>query len=208
MCSSDLTLTGTLNRREFQPGDTLRLDATLRMASGVLAGVGAMRAVATLTLERLTQTDGFATWGDSQFASALSTPTGFPIERWTLFRRDGLAATITQTISRPAPDRAEMMLNLALPLPSDLPPGLYRPYVVVRIEDDQGRFLSLPPETPPRGRRELTATTETAWLPLVQVGNPAPPRLPWLLLADTVSNGSRAFAPSKIAPALVSPPAA
>ncbi|HEY3128583.1 MAG TPA: hypothetical protein VGL91_03935 [Acidobacteriota bacterium] len=184
-------ISGTMERQSFQPGETLRVDATLKIVSSALDQAARIGLVATLSLERLSQLDGTGTWGDSQFASTLLTPTGLPIERWNLVREDGFAATTRQMLSRPAPDRAEASLQLALSLPADLPSGYYRPFIVVRFEDQNGRIGGVPPDPTFRSLMVLVDKGQVASLPLIRVGNPEPPRLPWLLLADTTSNGSR-----------------
>jgi uncharacterized protein (TIGR03437 family) len=181
------TMTGTIERPSYLAGDTLRIDAVLRLAS---AGAG-LRVVATLTLERLTYPDGTATWGDSQFASTLLTPTGFPIERWAIADERGWGATIRQPLVQPAPNRAEGTLSFVLALPADLPSGLFRPVIVLRFEDESGRWLEFPPEAPAPGFVTGVEKSDTAFLPVIRVGTPAPPRMPWVLLADTPSNGSR-----------------
>jgi uncharacterized protein (TIGR03437 family) len=187
------TLTGTIDRQSFQPGETLRVQSTLRIVSGVLQQAGVIRVVATLTLERLTQADGSSMWQESQYtyASIFLTPTGLPIERQLFSRNESFEVSIRQVLSRPAADRAEATLQFDLPLPLDLPAGYYRPYLNIGFEDENGRPDSFPKETTPSRLVTLVDYGHIAYLPLIRIGSPAPPRLFWMLLADTPSNGSR-----------------
>ena len=77
---------------------------------------------------------------------------------------------------------------MTLTLPSDLPAGYYRPFLTFYFPD-------MPREDPPD--RSVTfsengaSSPHEAHLPIIRVGNPAPPRLNWAFLVDTLSNGSR-----------------
>ena len=188
------TLTGTIDRQDLRPGDTLRAQARLSIASPALQQAGVIRVVATLTLKRLTQADGAGNWGnfDYSHASVFLTPTGLPIEH-TFSRDTGFAARTTQVLSRPAPDRAEANLAFDLLLPPSLLAGYYQPYLNIFFVDEQGKPGGVPPETPPsRLVTELKFDlSRNAYLPLIRVDNPEPPRLYWMLLADTASQGSR-----------------
>ena len=73
-----------------------------------------------------------------------------------------------------------------LSLPPDLPVGYYRPFLDFFFPD-------MPVENPP-SRDQLGTRQQTGnllVLPIIKVGQPAPPRLEWALLLDTPSNGSR-----------------
>ena len=86
--------------------------------------------------------------------------------------------------------QVEAEVDLTLTLPSDLPAGYYRPFLHFGFPD-------MPTEDPPS--RSITLRLQQAQrsfplvarLPIIRVGHPAPPRLDWPLLLDTLSNGSR-----------------
>ena len=76
---------------------------------------------------------------------------------------------------------------MTLSLPSDLPAGYYRPFLGFYSPD-------MPGENPPDRSvtfSDVVSSPHEAHLPIIRVGNPAPPRLNWPLLLDTLSNGSR-----------------
>ena len=85
-----------------------------------------------------------------------------------------------------AANQAEASVDLTLPLPPDLPSGYYRPFLNIQIPD-------VPQENPPSRPflKVLEEDIAALVLPIIKVGNPTPPHLDWVLLLDTLSNGSR-----------------
>ena len=89
-----------------------------------------------------------------------------------------------------AATQVEAEVNQTLTLPLDLPAGYYRPFLNFWFPD-------MPAENPPS--RSVTRKIHDsgrgslfeAHLSIIRVGNPTPPRLDWVLLLDTLSNGSR-----------------
>ena len=75
------TFQGTINSQVLQPGETLRAVGMLRIVSAVLQEACAMQVRTRLSIERLSGPDGLGTLAQNNFASALLTPTGLPIER-------------------------------------------------------------------------------------------------------------------------------
>lgn len=178
------TVEGTINRQDFQAGDTLRVQGTLRIVSPALAGAGPMRGGVGLALERLSGPDGAGAFRTNSFASVFLTPTGLPIERRGQ-PSPGFEPTVNLDFTRPSAGRAEAVFELSLTLPADLPAGYYRPYLGTSFEgvpaDASGVLLQV-------GARHEHFN---AYLPVIRLGAPALPRLPWVLLMDTLANGSR-----------------
>ena len=184
------TFQGSINTQTLAPGDPLRVRGTVRVDSPVLQGVNALQVHTGLRLERLSDTDGSEILRRGTFASTFTTPTGLPIERSPLHWDAGLGVYRQIPVVKRAATRAEAEVTLTLTLPLDLPAGYYRPFLQVWSPQ-------MPAEHPPSrsvirllhfaGRGSLGEVH----LPIIRVGNPAPPRLYWSLLLDTLSNGSR-----------------
>ena len=184
------TFRGFINTHTLAPGDPLRVRGTVRVDSPSLQGVDALQVNAVFWLvERLSDTDGSSILPSSSFASTFLTPTGLPIERSPVGSA-GLSQGRELPLVKTVATQAEAEIDLTLPLPSDLPAGYYHPFL-------QFGFRDVPMEHPPsRSVLKLLhfaarGSSDAARLPIVRVGNPAPPRLYWPLFLDTLSNGSR-----------------
>ena len=184
------TFHGSINAQTLSPGDSLQSRGTIRVDSPALQGVSGLRAGVTLRLERLSDTDGSSVLRSNTFASTFLTPTGLPIERGPLWHDAGLHHSRDLPLVKTAATQAEAEVDLTLSLPPDLPTGYYRPFLSFWFPD-------MPAEEPPS--RSITQMVQQAArsfvsdarLPIIRVGSPAPPRLSWSLLLDTLSNGSR-----------------
>ena len=184
------TFHGSINAQTLSPDDPLRVHGTVRVDSATLQGVSGLQVGTVLRLERLSGTDGSDILRRNTFASTFLTPTGLPIERSPLYRDEGLDVPRQIPLVKTAATQAEAEVDLTLPLPSDLPAGYYRPFLDFYFPD-------MPAEHPPsRSVIRLIhfagrGSFNEALLPIIRVGNPAPPHLDWVLLLDTFSNGSR-----------------
>ena len=184
------TFQGSLNAQTLAPGDPLRVRGTVQVDSSVLQGVGALQVDTTLRLERLSDTDGSGILRRNTFASTFVTPTGLPIERNPLNWDEGLDVYRQVPLVKTAATRAAAEVDLTLSLPPDFPAGYYRPFLELSFPD-------MPLENPPSRsvmrfvNSAARGSENEARLPIIQVGNPAPPHLYWPLLLDTLSNGSR-----------------
>ena len=182
---------GSINTQTSAPGDPLRVHGTVRMDSPALQGIDNLQVETNLLLERLSDTDGSSILPRSTFASTFLTPTGLPIERqpgweWNLGQYQQVPLVKTSST------QAEAEVDLTLTLPLDLPAGYYRPFLhftflEVPLEDSPGRSVLPIGDVQGAGR----SSPHESRLPIIRVGNPAPPRLYWPLLLDTLSNGSR-----------------
>ena len=178
------TFHGSINTHALAPGDPLRVRGTVRVDSPVLQGISALQVETSLGLE---PADGPSLLhGNSGAATTFLTPTGLPLERWGQPWATGFRQNRSTPSVKAASTQAEARVDLTLTLPSDLPAGYYRPFL-------QFGFPDMPAEAPP-SRPFLALPAQDAGavvLPTIKVGNPAPPHLDWMLLLDTLSNGSR-----------------
>ena len=179
------TFHGSLNTQTLAPGDSLRVHGTIRVNSSAVQAFDDLQVDTSLRLERLSDADGAGLLRQNSFASTFLTPTGLPIERQPRWSDEGFPGGILPFV-KTAPTQAEAEVDLTLSLPSDLPAGYYRPLL--------GFYPDMPMENPPDRSvtfSDVVSSPDEARLPIIRVGNPAPPRLNWPLLLDTLSNGSR-----------------
>ena len=182
------TFQGSLTGRTFAPGDSLRVRGTVRAASPVLQGVDGLQVNAALRLERLSDSDGSSLLRRSIFASTFVTSTGLPIEREPQYWDERLSQYREMPLVKTATDQVEAKLDLTLTLPPDLSVGYYRPFLTfffpdMPMEHSPSRPVTLPDFS--------ISPPDAARLPIIRVRSPAPPHLDWVLLLDTLSNGSR-----------------
>ena len=178
------TFRGSLNTQTLSPGDPLRVHGTVRVDSPVLQGTDTLQVNTSLGLERA---DGQTLLhGSSGAATTFLTPTGLPIERTGQQWATGFEQYQDLPMVKTTATRAEAEIDLTLTLPPDLPAGYYRPFL-------NFYFLGIPSEDPPSQRlvRVVGQDAVLLVLPIITVGHPASPRLDWVLLLDTLSNGSR-----------------
>ena len=182
------TFHGSLTTHTFAPGDPLRVRGTVRVDSPALEGVNALQVSIVLRLQRLSDTDGSSLLRRNIFASTFLTPTGLPVEREPRYSDAGLDVYRNVPLVKMTATQAEVEVDLTLSLPADFPAGYYRPFLNLYFPD-------MPRENPP-SRSVIfpdfsTSHQHEARLPIIRVGSPAPPHLDWVLLLDTLSNGSR-----------------
>jgi hypothetical protein len=146
-----------------------------------------------LTLVGLTRPDGRGTLDQSTYCSAVMTPTGLPIERASFAQAGDLAKQTV--ILQSAGDRLQAAFRLTAPsIPLDVADGYYRPMVIFvtrGIALSQGRRVGVAERIDSANRRRLLNDRPYGLLPVVRIGNAAPPRLYWTLLIDTMSQGAR-----------------
>ncbi|MCH6545826.1 MAG: hypothetical protein IH796_07470, partial [Deltaproteobacteria bacterium] len=176
-------LTGTIDRQEVDPGESIRIRGKLEIRSPLLQDIESMEVYPSFRLERLSGPQGYGSLAQNIFASIFLTPTGLPIERVPI--GNDFAATIVQ-MNKVAEDRVEASLDLAMPVPADLPAGYYVLLGTMGFPDPVlGEFPN-----------DIMIHVDKVglrfpYLPVIRVGDPAPPRLFWTLLTDTLSNGTR-----------------
>ena len=180
------TFHGSLNTQTLAPGNPLRIRGTLRVDSPVLQGADTLQVNTELRLRLLSDPEGKSLLQAKSPASILLTPTGLPIERELMPWVTDLTYYRELPLVKTASTQAEAEVDLTLPLPPDLPAGYYSPILGVFFPD-------MPLESRP-SRQVFPTPSQDPFivnLPIVKIGNPAPPRLNWMLLLDTLSNGSR-----------------
>ena len=182
------TFQGSLTAHTFALDDPLRVRGTVRVDSPALQRVNGLQVGTILQLERLSDTAGPGILRSSTFASTFLTSTGLPIEREPRYWDEGLSQYQELPLIKTTPTQAEAAVDLTLALPADLPAGYYRPFLNFSAPD-------IPAENPP-SRLVIfpdfsMSSANAARLPIIRVGSPAAPRLDWVLLLDTLSNGSR-----------------
>ena len=122
----------------------------------------------------------------NQFYSTFLTPTGFPVERYASWY-NRWAAYFEMTNRRMVDEHTiEADFEITLYLADDLPAGWYRPTLELNFDD-------IPGGTDERVAGVFTSNRprNLVFGPMLKVGDPATPRLPWMLLADTFSNATR-----------------
>lgn len=183
---------GTLNDTQFSPGSTINTTVNLRMlvTPGLVYNFNDLQIIVMLQLERLFDTEGYQHGTRRRtLASTLLAPTGLPI-----FGGSADVSNLAQiTINSDAISRTGNLLETSFvlnpTLPANLPPGIYRPMILFSF----GVIAFAPPVI--TIQRDSLSTSQnqgaTPYLPVFRVGNPASPRLTWMLLANTLHNGSR-----------------
>ena len=186
------TFQGTISGNQFHPGSTVRIQGTLKVVSSALQGAGPMRVLNGVSLELLSTAGGLGRFARNSYASIFLTPTDLPIERGPAGPFFDVSVDQFKLIDliKVAPDRAEAVVDLSLTIPADFAAGFYQPLI-------NFNFQGVPAESSPSrpvfmlidlAQRRLPTTLRA---PIIQVGNPAAPRLFWTLLSDTLSNGTR-----------------
>jgi uncharacterized protein (TIGR03437 family) len=182
------TFAGTINTQALQPGDTLTIRGALRMVSQLFRTANNMSVRARATLGRLSGPDGAASQPRNLWASTFLTPTNLPIEHFADRYPGAWGVNPRFPITVTDGTRAEASVELSFRVPADLPAGFFRPLVAFDFEN-------VPFETSPTVVVVNTGTRDPfgveALLPIIRVGEPAVPRLPWMLLVDNPSNGTR-----------------
>lgn len=172
---------GVQNGAQYQPGDMIEFTIHFTAPPGV--EVSERMQPPRLSLLRLSDAGGRSV--QASFVPALMTPTGLPIfsrsgyeganlpsfqGRVQSVQRDGARAVLTAVYSRRIAD--------------DWPVGHYAGKLQWNLPG--GR------REPPRGLEEFAHGSSAQHLtPVFRIGNAAPPRIPWVLLGNTLANGTR-----------------
>lgn len=167
-------------------GQQARLQARLRVTSAALNGAVPVgwSPPYNVALQHVFGADGRTGQPEIWFNARLFTPTGLPIEREGWGDARGVMGGNLSRWSVVSAHTLEATLDLTLVVPADLEDGTYA--VTFWFERDS---LPLAPNTP----------YTIIWyhfdpiskLPLLRVGSPASPRIPWVLLADYLVDGFR-----------------
>jgi hypothetical protein len=198
--------TGALNDAQFSPGEPFT--ATLDIAiTGPQVDTrfdrGDYRLAAFLNFERFFDATGQHHARVQRGTSTSFTPTGLPIDamssnRWQEYTPLTLGQETTIQAAHRTGNVLHLRLDLAGTLPVTLPHGLYRPALALLLGPEE--WLAPLPGNPllcsgdpldSRAELGLDENGLPAYLPIIRVGAPAAPRLPWALLVNAFSNGTR-----------------
>jgi hypothetical protein len=170
----------------IQPGETMTITGRVRVTSegmNCTAPPTYTLAIGDIVLRYLFDADGRPMPWDAQFNSYLFTPTGLPIEHETG------GETYEVSTWNPLASLAcidthvlEGHVTIAFAIPLDMPVGTYHP---------EGFFMGdVPTESGvPAAIVWFRNSDMMRGLPSFRIGDPAPPRIPWTLLADYPVNG-------------------
>lgn len=207
----------TLNSARWLPGDSISLNAKLRITDAHLAAANAKAKVdgmvMLITAERTFDSDGWLRFAAAEKMSTLVTPTGLAIEggvQGPVSKRIGyqFRTPVEEFISVPiasaqkTENGEEFAFSALTKLPDDLPPGIYR----LRLDfgaSANKRFYSLNGDT--FGRRPFSqgkdCESEMYSPPILANGRHVSgkfvdasgikPRIPWVILGNYNSNGYR-----------------
>jgi len=203
---------GLINTLVFTHGDALSVTLNVTITSPAIDeefDTYELWLSADLNMEPFFDAQGWPRQRVNRGGSFLLAPTGIPIENNALWRWSGYTPlTILGSVQLTATHRVSQTLRATLHLsgtiPADLPIAHYRPALFLRLERrdvpwdphsarvEMNPLLMIPDEeAPPRVEGTFMTNYGAYYLPLVRVGDPAPPRLIWHLLTNTFSNGVR-----------------
>ncbi len=185
-----LWVSGTINSRQWNPGESISLNGKAVLYSKNLVtkpDLSAVTVTGKIYLERLFDGQGKQVQNRREFMSHIMTPTGLPLESsgdFSFVLRP-LGSWEADSLEWVDEGRVEGNWHLDLPVPEDVPAGIYRVYFDLRGEGvpNENRHFGVFPA--------LARTGEKPGSLVVQVGSPQPPRLTWALGSNEFSNGSR-----------------
>ncbi|MEK6374265.1 MAG: hypothetical protein AABO58_16380 [Acidobacteriota bacterium] len=179
-----LILTGTINGAAFAASDEIRVRGKIEVHGTSLTILTVNLGV---SLEPIADDLGSRGPANAFFSSALTTPTGFPIERGerTSFGTGGTSANVTLTRGADGVLSGTVDLALFRP-PATVRPAWFRPRLQFfsQLAQDPKGADALFVDKPTRHKRNWL------YLPVVRIGSPPPPSLHWALLLDKVVEGT------------------
>jgi len=200
------TATGTINEHQFDPGDpftaTLDIMITSPQVNETFDG-GEYRLVALLNFERIFDADGYHHSRVQRGTSTSFTPTGLPIDsmssnRWQDYTPLTLSQEAVIQATHRTGDTLLLSFDLTGKLPLTMPHGYYRPALVLLLGPEEWRsplannsLLGVDMGLEHQAELGFDENGFANYLPVIGMGDPAPPRLPWALLVNTFSNGVR-----------------
>jgi hypothetical protein len=169
-----------------QRGQEVRISGRLRLTSPALncSAPPKISPAVGLRLEYLFGTEGRPLKWAASYSAFLFTPTGLPIEYEGESETRQLAAPTLSSLACLSPRTVEGTLQASFTVPADLPEGIYRPQVVITPAG-----MTLDTNTPIVD--VWFHAGEVASLPVLVVGSPGTPRIPWTLLGDYPIDGRR-----------------
>ncbi len=180
------TMRGTFSDRQYGEGDVIALEATFRLYPPEGTELWDPRSVGPPQIELVRIADGDGRPLQASFLPVLTTPTGIP-----LFGRGGYEGTgirlegdVASTLWVDGVLEVRTAFEREVPPSGRMPAGVY----AGRVRWATGPGASRPGV----GEIEFAHGGASQILtPAFRVRTSAGPRMPWMLLADTVSNGTR-----------------
>ncbi|MFN2582105.1 MAG: hypothetical protein ABR498_05125, partial [Candidatus Dormibacteria bacterium] len=180
-----------INKAAYAPGESIIVDGTYTFLG--TASPGATPEIEIrLLLVGVSRADGSGTLDHNVYCSTISTPTGLPIERGTSWPNSvGISEPGFVLPLAAASGRLQTTFHISS-TPLAVPDGYYRPQVLfitngLATSQPQGPGVA----TRVDGAARRIDNYTYGLLPVIRIGNPAPPRLNWTLFANTMSQGSR-----------------
>jgi hypothetical protein len=180
-----LHATGAMTKRELAPGESIAFSGTLALHGATPIGdPSALLGRGGGQFHRYFDAQGRERRIDNDFVSGILTPTGLPIGQ--IAPRPGAGVATVGAFARVGA-HLEAPFTFTGRVPDDLPPGHYRIELFFNVDglprlarsfDEPATVFTVSEMRPPS-------------LPVVRIGNPAPPRLAWVLGLDDFSNGTR-----------------
>ncbi|HEV7242766.1 MAG TPA: hypothetical protein VGQ36_26290 [Thermoanaerobaculia bacterium] len=183
--------TATLDKSTYQRGETITIDGLFTVLGAAASGQTA-EVDLSIYLVGLSRADGRGTLDHNVFASTVMTPTGLPIERGISYANSHRLTHPKLTLPlQQTGDRLQTTFRITS-RPIDVPDGVYRPQLQFVARGVATTAVSGPGiATRMDGAARRLENYTYGLLPPIRIGNPAPPRLLWTLLANTTSQGSR-----------------
>lgn len=178
------TFTGTIDRVAVAPGDEIRVRGELKVPGTQLT---ILSVNAGIFLEPIADDLGSRGPANAFFSSALTTPTGFPIERGERYTFGTGGTNRNIALARDADGVLSATVDLSFRPPTTLRPGWFRPrlqFFAQNVGEPPKPADVLFVDKPTRHRRNWL------YLPVVRVGAPPPPSLHWALLLDKAVEGA------------------
>ena len=178
---------GTFDPAAWAPGRSISMRGTMTLYSRNITAatdLSQVKLTSGMMFDRIFNTAGGAQQPMHQFMSSLMTPTGLPVERYGGNHVGGQMRI--SALRYVEPYRIEADWSYDGQLPNNLLPGIYQPRFTPQF---QGLGTAA-------RHFDIFASVEsgpgfTAALPLVRIGNPAAPRMFWVLGLDDLDNGLR-----------------
>ena len=184
---------GNVSGWSFRAGETVTYDMAFTYYS---SRVTATTSLTALTSDMSTQPNaGLIRLADAtgqpvqaNFIPVLLTPTGLPIFDRAEVQNDGWRFQAQLLSSSATTGAFTANYRLTLRLPSTMPGGHYVPAFGWTPNGVFGNTMTGPPQGSPRYQQGVTSRNLG---PVVQVGDPSPARVPWVLLGNQLDNGNR-----------------
>lgn len=181
------------DQSSYSRGGSITIEGRYRLLHASIEAGATPVVDVIVSLVGLSRADGRSTIDQSAYCSAVMTPTGLPIERASFVHAGDLARQSIPLQAAGESLQATFRLTTRS-IPSEIADGYYRPmiqFVVRGVATADARRIGQATRIDHAHRRRILNDRPYGLLPIVRVGNPQAPRLPFTLLIDTLSQGTR-----------------